>query len=176
MIKPDYNHIRKLLIAHDYDALNKAESETMAWAINQMEEWAKKGHTFSSTMLQSINSLEEIKKRDPKDPLLDFCMRLTKQLMIRYHLSRINDYKSLQVGDTTFYCWKDKGKEYINLVNIVEVYGGGKFKIRYIHHHSPLDGFEHTFKPKNFKFAIRQLCSPLTEKATDKYTFFFFNI
>lgn len=167
--------VRDLLKANDFKAVAEIEPRLLEYCEDKIKSTCDDGFSIQSLFVNTIDNLERAKKKDSKDPLPEYCFGLVARLMEKYHLIRIDNYQDIQVGDATFYIWKNKGKTFFNTVDVLEVYKNQKVKIRYAHQHSPLDGFYHTFKPNNFKFAVRQLSSSKKKQDKTKYTFFFFN-
>ncbi len=174
MKHPDMDEVRDLLKAKDFKTIAEMEPRIIEYCEYKIKySCNEEGYSIQSLFLNTICNLESAKKKNSKDPLPEYCMSLVSRLMGKYRLIRIDDYQDIQDGDATFYIWKNKGKTFFHTVDVLEVYKNQKAKIRYSHQHHPLDGFDHTFKPNNFKFAIRQLASSKKE-ANTKYTFFFF--
>lgn len=176
MKRVNLNEVRELLRAKNYEAVSEIEPQIIQFCKERLTECYNSPNrsviqAFSSTCESLLNN----KAADSNDPLPDYLLGLTDRLMNEYGLVRINDHKSLQAGDATLYCWKDKGKWCTNPVIVNKIIGGSKVHIRYTHHEPP-HGFEHTFTSKNFKFAIRQSpsCSEKLE-VLKTYKFFFFN-
>lgn len=168
------DEVRDLLKAKDFKSVAEMEPLLIEYCENKIKTTCDEGFSIQSLFLNTIDNLENAKRKNSKDPLPEYCMGLVSRLMEKYRLIRIDDYNDIQVGDATFYIWKNKGKTFYNTVDVLEVHKNQKAKIRYAHQHSPFDGFDHTFKSNNFKFAIRQLASSEKRQANTKYTFFFF--
>lgn len=174
-MEPSYlSNVRELLRAKNYEAIAKLESQIISYCKEKLSKCINSIDVMQ-TFLLTIESLCNGKKRNPNDPLPNYLLDLTMGLMNEYGLVKIDDYKTLQADDVTLYCWKHKGKINTNPVVINKVITDSKVHIRYTHHEPP-NGFEHTFKANNFKFAIRQLASSTKVRINTKYTFFFFSL
>lgn len=173
-MEPSYlSNVRKLLQAKDYEAVAKIEPQIISDCKDKLSKCVTSIEIMQAFLL-TFESLHNGKQKNPNDPLPDYLLDITNRLMSEYGCIKIDDYKLLEADDVTWYCWKHKGKININPVVINKVITDSKVHIRYTHHEPP-NGFEHTFKANNFKFAIRQLASPTKMRANAKYTFFFFN-
>lgn len=173
MERPNLNHVRELLRTKNDEAVKEIEPQIIQFCKYKLNQCIN-SIEIKQVILLTFESLYNGKKKDSTDPLPDYLLGLLDELMGEYGLVKIDDHKSLQTDDVTLYCWKNKGKLHTNPVIINKVIDDTKVEIRYTHH-EPINGFEHTFKANNFKFAIRQLTSPQKGDVNTRYTFFFFN-
>lgn len=173
MKRPDLDNVRELLRAKNYEAVAEIEPQIIEYCKQKLNNCIN-SIELMQTLLLTLESQYSEKEKDSTNPLPDYLLGLTNRLISEYELLRIDDYQSLQANDVTLYYWKHKKKLNVNPVIINKVIEGSKVHIRYTHHEPP-NGFEHTFKANNFKFAIRQLASSAKVKVNTKSTFFFFN-
>ena len=173
MKRSDLDNVRELLRAKNYEAVADIEPQIIEYCKQKLNNCSD-SIELMETLLLTLESQYSEKEKDSENPLPDYLLGLTNRLISEYGLVRIDDYQSLQANDVTLYYWKHKKKRHINTVIINKVIDGSKVHIRYAHHKPP-NGFEHTFKANNFKFAIRQLTSSQIDGVNTRYIFFFFN-